>query len=129
MPSAGNGGGAFSIIGADVIITGDVHASSDLHIDGRIEGDLACAALVQGTDSRIKGQITARSALLAGQVEGAIDAGELVIEASARITGDIRYDSITVSPGAQIDGRFTHKGATIPGGAELKLVGGDSPQG
>ncbi|MGD9811557.1 MAG: polymer-forming cytoskeletal protein [Sphingobium sp.] len=111
----------FSIIGSDVSITGDIKASADLHIDGRVEGDIVCAALVQGVESHIKGRIEARSVRLAGHVEGSIDATDLVIEESARIVGDISYDSIAVSPGAHVDGRFAHKGG-VQTGADLKLV-------
>ena len=41
-------GSTFSVIGADVVIKGDVSATADLHIDGTIEGDIKCASLVQG---------------------------------------------------------------------------------
>src|SRR5690606_17227944 len=58
----------FSLIGGDVSITGDLSASVDLHIDGRIEGDITCAALVQGPDSHIMGHVIASSARLAGLV-------------------------------------------------------------
>ena len=62
----------FSILGTDVVITGNVSATVDLHVDGRIEGDRACANLVQGQDSLIKGAIVAESAKLAGTVDGSI---------------------------------------------------------
>jgi len=114
---------SFSVIGSDVVITGDVRAASDLHIDGVVEGDISCATLVQGPESRIKGQIEAGSARLAGQVEGEINAGELVIEAGARVTGDISYETISVASGSHVEGRFMHRrGAGAQGGAELKLV-------
>ncbi|MGE4409406.1 MAG: polymer-forming cytoskeletal protein [Sphingobium sp.] len=115
----------FSIIGADVVITGDIRASVDLHIDGRVEGDISCTGLVQGQGSHIKGQINAKSARLAGHVEGAVHAGELIIEAGARITGDISYESISVAQGAQVDGRFSHQSGS-QGGADLKLISGDT---
>jgi cytoskeletal protein CcmA (bactofilin family) len=114
----------FSLIGGDVVVTGDIRASVDLHIDGRVEGDIACAALVQGPESRITGHVTAQTARLAGTLEGSIDAGELLIEASARITGDVSYDSISIATGGQVDGRFTHKGAAQAG--ELKLITNES---
>lgn len=118
---------SFSVIGADVVITGDVRAASDLHIDGVVEGDISCATLVQGPESRIKGQIEAGSARLAGQVEGEINAGELVIEAGARVTGDISYETISVASGSHVEGRFMHRrGAGAQGGAELKLVSDES---
>jgi cytoskeletal protein CcmA (bactofilin family) len=43
------------VIGADVLITGDIRATVDLHIDGRIQGDVTCATLVQGEGSHIAG--------------------------------------------------------------------------
>jgi cytoskeletal protein CcmA (bactofilin family) len=101
----------FSVFGPDVVVTGNVSASVDLHVEGRIEGDIACANLVQGGDSLIKGAIVAESARLSGTVEGSITARELTIAASARITGDVTYESLTIEQGSQVDGRFTHRRA------------------
>lgn len=119
-PATGAKHTPFSIIGGDVVISGNISASVDLHIDGKVEGDITCAALVQGPDSKIKGHVTARTARLAGLVEGSITADELVIEASARITGDVTYDRISIAPGGQVEGRFAPKGGMQTG--ELKLV-------
>lgn len=114
----------FSLIGSDVTISGNLSASVDLHVDGVVEGDITCAALVQGPDSRISGHVTAQSARLAGLVDGSIAAEELVVESTARITGDVRYERITIAPGSRIEGHFTHKdNAPV---AELKLIANES---
>lgn len=115
----------FSIIGSDVVITGNITASVDLHVDGQVDGDLTCAALVQGEGSSIKGAITADSARLAGLVEGSIDAHMLVIERSARITGDVSYANLTIEPGAQVDGRLTQRDKA----ADLHLITDNSAAG
>jgi cytoskeletal protein CcmA (bactofilin family) len=99
----------FSVIGPDVTIKGDVSASADLHVDGRIEGDIACSSLVQGEGSVIVGAIEAESARLAGQVRGTITARDLVVLQSARIEGDVHYDALTIEQGAQVEGRFAHR--------------------
>ena len=106
----------FSVLGSDLSITGDITASADLHIDGSVEGDIACSALVQGESSTVKG---------AGTVEGSITARELVILKTAKITGDVFYDALTIEQGAQVEGRFAHrdakgKPAVQPGGAGAK---------
>lgn len=101
----------FSVLGADVVVTGNIAASVDLHLDGRVEGDIQCASLVQGRESVIKGAVTAEVARLAGTVEGSITAKELVIQASARITGDVTYETLTIEQGSQVDGRFSPKSA------------------
>lgn len=96
----------FSVFGADIKIKGDVTASADLHIDGRVEGDVACTSLVQGESGEIVGGVTAESARLSGTVRGTINARELVVLKSARIHGDVHYDTLTIEQGAQVDGRF-----------------------
>jgi cytoskeletal protein CcmA (bactofilin family) len=112
----------FSVIGGDVVVTGNIAASVDLHLDGRVEGDIACASLVQGRDSVIRGAITAETARLAGTVEGSISVKELVIQASARITGDVAYDSLVVEQGSKVEGRFSpRQAATAP---TLEIVAG-----
>lgn len=99
-------GSTFSVIGADVTITGNINASADLHIDGTVEGDITCASLVQGEKSAIHGAVAAESARLAGKVSGSITARDLVILKSAHIEGDVHYDALTIEQGAQVDGRF-----------------------
>jgi cytoskeletal protein CcmA (bactofilin family) len=103
------GNSTFSVIGSDVVITGNVSAKVDLHVDGRVEGDIACASLVQGESSIIHGAIVAETARLAGTVTGSVDARDLVITASAQVTGDVSYETITIEQGGHVDGQFRHK--------------------
>ncbi len=110
----------FSLLGSDVTIRGDIEARVDLHIDGRVEGDIACASLVQGAESRIKGHVTAKSARIAGTIEGSITTDELIVEGSARILGDVTYQTISVAAGGQVDGKLSHKDPS--GQSDLKLV-------
>jgi cytoskeletal protein CcmA (bactofilin family) len=99
-------GSTFSVIGTDVVIKGDVSATADLHVDGRIEGDIACSSLVQGEESMIEGAITAETARLAGTVRGMISAKHLVVLKTARVEGDVHYDALTIEQGAAVEGRF-----------------------
>ena len=104
--SMANPGGTFSVIGPDVTIRGDIEASVDLHVDGKIVGNLACASLVQGESSRIEGEIKAESARLSGEIKGTIEVRNLVVLKSAQIEGDVSYDTLTIEQGASVDGRF-----------------------
>ena len=96
----------FSVFGPDIRIKGNVAASADLHIDGHVEGDVSCTALVQGESGEIVGAVTAETARLSGTVRGSINVRELVVLKSARIHGDVHYDALTIEQGAQVDGRF-----------------------
>jgi cytoskeletal protein CcmA (bactofilin family) len=113
-------GSTFSVLGPDITIDGDLAATADLHLDGRINGDIKCAALVQGETSEIKGMVVAESARVAGTIKGSIMAEVLVILKSARIEGDVSYASLTIEEGAQVDGKFTHRTAEL----KLTLAGG-----
>ncbi|MBN8959213.1 MAG: polymer-forming cytoskeletal protein, partial [Rhizobiales bacterium] len=120
-----SGNSTFSVIGSDVSIKGDVTASADLHVDGRIEGDISCASLVQGESSQIHGSIEAETARLAGKIVGSIHARELVILRSARIEGDVHYDALTIEQGAEVDGRLSHR---APGNARSAAASSDSDE-
>jgi len=109
--SRGSNPSSFSVLGADTAIKGDISASSDLHIDGRVEGDIDCASFVQGETSEIIGCVTAESARLAGIVQGSINARELVILKTAQIQGDVQYDTLTIEQGAVIDGQLAPRSA------------------
>lgn len=100
--------GMFSVIGPDVVITGNIVATADLHVDGTIEGDVSCGALVQGGDSRIAGNVRCDTGRISGNIEGTVAARQLTVERSARISGDVDYESISIETGASIDGRLRH---------------------
>ena len=127
--AAGNGKSTFSVLGSDITVTGDLVASADLHIDGKVEGDITCSSLVQGEGSVIHGNVKADRARLSGTVNGSIKAKELVVLKSARIAGDVEYDALTIEQGAQVEGRFAPKVASAaPKPATSPAVSGPDPK-
>lgn len=112
----------FSVIGSDVTIKGDVAATTELHVDGTIQGDITCASIVQGETSTIEGAVEAESARMAGVVKGSISARELVILRSAKIHGDVHYDALTIEQGAEVEGRFAPKKAASAAPAKPKAT-------
>jgi cytoskeletal protein CcmA (bactofilin family) len=120
-PVARTGGsGSMSFLGAEVTITGNIGGQGNLHIDGRVDGDVACGSLIIGNSGQVNGNITADDAKIAGTVTGTVAAKVLTIESSARITGDLSYDSVSVETGAQVDGRVKRLTREEPTG--LKLI-------
>lgn len=124
--SANGRRGMFSVIGADVVISGNIRASAELHVEGRIEGDVDCAGLIQGAESQIIGGVTAESARIAGAIEGAVRVRQLTVERTARITGDVEYENITIENGGHIDGRMRRIGSTTV--TITPLIGSDAPR-
>jgi cytoskeletal protein CcmA (bactofilin family) len=122
-PAVRSGSGSMSFLGAEVTITGNIGGQGNLHIDGRVDGDVNCASLIIGNSGQVNGNITADDAKVAGTVTGTVAAKVLTIEASARITGDLSYDSVSVETGAQVDGRVKRLSREDSGG--LKLIASD----
>jgi len=109
-----------TILGPDIAIDGDLAATADLHLDGRVDGDIKCAALVQGETSEIVGMVMADNAQVAGTIKGSITADTLVILKRARIEGDVSYGTLSIEQGAQVEGNFSNH-APEP---RLMLAGG-----
>jgi hypothetical protein len=66
----------------------------------------------------VRGNIVAGEARIAGLVDGAIEAGTLSLEHSARVTGDMLYETLSIAGGAEVEGRFKRrKGAGDGSGA------------
>ena len=82
QPAAGakprTGAPGLSFIGSEVVISGDLATDAQLHVDGRIDGNVRCASLCQGPKGIIAGNIFAEEARLAGTVEGTVSAGTIV---------------------------------------------------
>ncbi len=96
----------FSVIGPDVVIRGNIEATADLHVDGKVVGDIACASLVMGDTSSVDGEIVAESARISGTVSGTMRVGDLVVLRNAKVDGDISYDTISIEQGASVNGSF-----------------------
>ncbi|MBV8687397.1 MAG: polymer-forming cytoskeletal protein [Alphaproteobacteria bacterium] len=124
---AGKGAGAareadFSFVGPEVTVTGDVATSGRIHLDGKVTGDVRCGGLTQGESGEVRGNIVAGEARLAGLVDGTVEAGILALEHSARVTGDVLYETLSIASGAQVEGRFKRRKGAGDGSAPAKAT-------
>ena len=111
-----------SIIGNDVQIEGNIQSASEIHLEGRIKGDLKCDSLVMGEHGHIEGHVHARAVTIRGQVNGNIHAEVVQLERSSEINGDVFHESLTVESGARLNGRFEYTPNTA-----AKAVTGPKP--
>ena len=115
LPGArASSGSTFSMLGGDTVITGNIEASVDLHVDGHVTGDIKCSSLVLGEGSEVTGAISAETVRIAGLVRGTIAARDVVILKTARIEGDVAYDALTIEQGARLEGKLTPNGGQMP---------------
>lgn len=97
-----------SIIGADCTITGNILSQGEVHVDGRVDGDVRCDSLVIGVTGVITGEISSELVRILGTVTGQIKSRAVEMTKTAHVVGDITHESLAIEAGAFIHGRFDH---------------------
>jgi len=95
-----------TVIGAAVVIKGDILSREDLRLEGEAEGRLEVdGRLTVGERGKAHCNITAREVVMSGVVEGNIDASErVVLTKGAELTGDVKTAGIVIEDGAFFKG-------------------------
>lgn len=103
-----------TLIGPQVVITGDVVFSGGLYVEGRIVGKVmasegAPATLTLSDQGSIEGEVRAPVVVINGRLDGDVHAGERVeLAAAARVQGNIHYQVVEMAAGAQLTGQLIH---------------------
>ena len=108
-------GSAPNRISSGVSITGDVKFSSELVIDGEVEGNITSnGTLTVGTNATVIGDIRAGFVNIQGAVQGNVLAAErCALQAGASLHGDIKSPRLAMDENASLVGSATIK-ATAP---------------
>lgn len=108
-----------SLIARGTLIRGDLRFSGALHLDGRIEGTV----LGEGDDAmftlsehgQVHGEIRVPQAVINGHVTGDVYiSARLELAPQARIDGDLRYHTLEMAAGAQVNGRISRQAEDAP---------------
>jgi cytoskeletal protein CcmA (bactofilin family) len=108
-----------SLIARGTVIRGDLRFSGALHLDGRIEGTV----LGEGDDAmftlsehgQVHGEIHVPQAVINGHVTGDVNVSvRLELAPQARIDGDLRYHTLEMAAGAQVNGRISRQVEQAP---------------
>ena len=88
------------------IIKGDVIASGDFRIDGSLIGSINCKGkIVVGETGSIEGEIECQNADLSGTIKAKVKVEQLLsLKASAKFSGDVVTNKISIEPGAKFSG-------------------------
>ncbi|WP_305805261.1 polymer-forming cytoskeletal protein [Stenotrophomonas sp. YIM B06876] len=106
-----------ALIGPQVVIRGDVVFSGGLYVEGRILGKVIAeegsnATLTLAEQGHIEGEVRAAVVVLSGRMEGDVHASERIeLTPSARVAGNVHYQVVEMSAGAQLTGRLIHAAA------------------
>jgi len=109
--AAGNGseGRLIMNLGTSIVIKGDLIASEDLTIYGRMEGSVTLNGghtLTIGRFADIKATIDAKAVVIQGTVTGNVTAREKVeIQTTGSVSGDVSSPRLAIADGASIRGK------------------------
>lgn len=97
-----------SVIAADLTIEGKIEGAGSVRIAGRFKGDVNVQGdLTLERGAKLKGVIRAKKVVMAGELEGNIEAASRVeLMESAALIGDIKASTLTVAAGCKIRGHI-----------------------
>ncbi len=101
-----------SLIGEGTVVRGNISFTEGLRIDGEVVGDVTAAQeghsiLVISDNARVHGAVAASHVIINGEVRGPLLCSELLeLQPKARVWGDVRYETLEMHPGAQVEGEL-----------------------
>ncbi len=96
---------AASLLGPDLVVEGRLSGAGDVHVDGRVIGEVRLGRLTLGETGFVEGSIEAEFVDIRGRVVGTIQAVSVRIAASAHVEADITHQQLSMEAGAFFQGR------------------------
>jgi len=106
-----------TLVGTDTVVRGDVAFRGGFHIDGKVEGDVSCkdgegSFLSISQTGCVEGSVEVGLVSLNGTVKGDLISREkLELGPLAKVVGDVHYNLLEMTMGAEINGKLVHTAA------------------
>ena len=96
-----------NVLAAGIEIIGSIRFQNDMHIDGKIEGEIQSEAgrVTIGEMADIKGNIHAGEVHVYGHVNGNVKSDKCHLSSNAVVNGDITTRRLSMDEGAHLSGR------------------------
>jgi len=110
----GNSGPANTLVSHSTEITGDIHFSGELIVEGQVKGNISADhdsdALVRVADQgSVEGEICVPSVIINGMVRGDVRSSKHVeLAAKAVVVGNVHYNLIEMVMGSEVNGSLLH---------------------
>jgi cytoskeletal protein CcmA (bactofilin family) len=84
-----------TIITSCMEVTGNLHGSDTVHIDGKVVGDIIVSnTLVIGKSGMVQGEVKAKNAIINGKLEGSIICETLEVMQTGEVSKQIQADAM-----------------------------------
>ena len=94
-----------SVIGPDLVITGNLMSKGEVQVDGIVEGDIHGSHVIVGQSASISGGIVAEEIVIRGHVTGSIRGKRVMLQATSQVDGDIYHNALSIEQGALFEGK------------------------
>jgi len=94
------------IVGRNIVLNGEIKSCDKLIVEGHVEANISdCRTIVVAEGGSFKGMAEIDTAEISGVFDGSITAHELlVVRASGRISGKVRFCQLEIERGGEITG-------------------------
>lgn len=94
-----------SVIGADLVIHGNLTSKGEVQIEGEVQGDIHATHVVLGERARVTGGILAEECVIRGHLLGTVRARRVLLQGSAHVEGDVYHQTMAIEQGAFFEGK------------------------
>ena len=94
-----------STISEDLKIVGNVSSKGEIQLEGHVQGDVSCVALVLAESAKLEGNVIAEDVLIRGRLIGSVQALRVTLQSESHVEGDLTYQSLAIEQGAFFDGK------------------------
>lgn len=95
-----------SILDSKMVMKGELLFEGKTRIDGTVEGNIKGEHLILSEEGKINGDIQVLTFVCHGRLEGNVKASMVTARKTCQIHGSVESNSLTVEPGAEINGQL-----------------------
>jgi cytoskeletal protein CcmA (bactofilin family) len=104
---------SINLLSAGTVVKGEIKVNGDFRLDGCFIGTINCKGkVVVGPTGNIEGEIICQNADFSGEVKATVKVAELLtLKETARYTGDMTTNKLSIEPGAKFSGNCIMEGS------------------
>ena len=95
---------SISAIGEGLTITGNVTSKGAIHLDGQVQGDVHCVALVLGENAQLEGSVVAEDVMVRGRLIGSVRALRVTLQSKSHVEGNLFHKSLSIEQDTHFEG-------------------------
>lgn len=90
-------------------VSGEFEFPGIVELHGQLRGKVSAATIVLDQGGSAEGELLAESVAVKGAFDGRIVGGAVRLHSSARISGEIVYETLSIDAGAEVNAQFSRR--------------------